>query len=618
MQYESLERRLDSAFFDRADIDELLLPALGFRYSDFIAVRDAIRDQYSEVFLDLRDTTGDIAASAMHDNRELSPQESDEFRAAIVPMMFLPGARASFTAADLVRHCDVDLETIAAVLRSVSASFDDARDPVDDVMALLRGANDLERTCLLRDDDDCYLMTARQIGSDSLRYIIENALKADPRSWRKYDRVRNEVSEALAVEAVATALQTAPFATNLKYVSPKAGVDATCLNSSCADRNARAVADAAQRGDHVRLRREIDDILGAGVGQTRRLESLIKANGGLWLSKGEWLDLRHIREARSVVVALDDLGPLSVSLGDLQEAGLPGEGGLPWITSLHDLEVISRVLDRPAEFLSYLRRRTDSGVATYFRGTDELDMFMLFIGGGLYVEPDPDEVRLAHPTAPPVSRRERKAHAADSLTTRVGTFTDPLDAWMYWQDGVSDVEVPKPRFTTHPDAAVIVDFLADGRKPGWFRSGADLLSSAGTAQKGFGKALREIARRTRSDGCSHSVCQGYAGMWGYPTFFAVTVPSNGSREVERSKLAVYMNAKRNQLNSDRSLGLLLSDQRDIIGVVYMNSAPAGGSQWEAIGAAIGLAPVGHGSRPIPPSATRATRRLRGQSKSRAR
>jgi hypothetical protein len=40
---------------------------------------------------------------------------------------------------------------------------------------------------------------------------------------------------------------------------------------------------------------------------------------------------------------------------------------LPWITSLHDLEVISAVIERPAEFLLYLRRRTDSGVATYYR-----------------------------------------------------------------------------------------------------------------------------------------------------------------------------------------------------------------------------------------------------------
>jgi hypothetical protein len=76
------------------------------------------------------------------------------------------------------------------------------------------------------------------------------------------------------------------------------------------------------------------------------------------------------------------------------------------ITSLHDLEVISKVIDRPAELLLYLRRRTDSGVATHYRGSDELDLFMLFLDGGLYVEPDPDEVRDQYPTAPPPRNRD--------------------------------------------------------------------------------------------------------------------------------------------------------------------------------------------------------------------
>ena len=74
---------------------------------------------------------------------------------------------------------------------------------------------------------------------------------------------------------------------------------------------------------------------------------------------------------------------------------------VPWVTSLHDLDVISTVIDRPSEFLLYLRRRTEAEVILYLRGVDELDFFALFLEGGLYVEPDPDEVRDAHPTVTP-------------------------------------------------------------------------------------------------------------------------------------------------------------------------------------------------------------------------
>jgi hypothetical protein len=49
----------------------------------------------------------------------------------------------------------------------------------------------------------------------------------------------------------------------------------------------------------------------------------------------------------------------------------------------------SEVLDRPAEFQLYLQRRTDPGVSKYFWSSDELDLFMLFLRGGLYVEPNP-------------------------------------------------------------------------------------------------------------------------------------------------------------------------------------------------------------------------------------
>jgi hypothetical protein len=68
---------------------------------------------------------------------------------------------------------------------------------------------------------------------------------------------------------------------------------------------------------------------------------------------------------------------------------------------------------------------------------------------------------------------------------------------MYWTEGTSPHEAAKPVLNTHPAAREIVDFLADGRKPGWIRLGADLLGLAGTAQKKLGESLREIVDKTR-------------------------------------------------------------------------------------------------------------------------
>ena len=106
--------------------------------------------------------------------------------------------------------------------------------------------------------------------------------------------------------------------------------------------------------------------------------------------------------------------------------------------------------------------------------------------------------------------------------------------------------------------------------------------------------------------------QGYAGMWGYPTFFAGTKPRSHSRAEAVGKLHSYMAAKKHQVESDRSLGLLLNLDHEIVHVIYMNDPPQEDPELDDLGAAIGLHPAGQSRRPIPPSAERQTRRLRGR------
>ena len=300
----------------------------------------------------------------------------------------------------------------------------------------------------------------------------------------------------------------------------------------CVEVKGRAVADPARRGDRARLATEIKKIFGEGARQAQRLEQLISHNHGVWLGDGSWLDLAAVREVRAIRIGLDDFGPLAVALGDLERAGLLGEGNLPWIASLHDLEVISKVVGRPAEFLLWLRRRADSEVATYYRGVDELDLFMLFMSGGLYVEPDPEETRRQHPPRPGPSRPHiQKKHQRDARATIVGTHTDLLDAWMYWTEGTSPYEAPKPAFNAHPAAQEIADFLADGQKPGWLRFGADLLGLAGTAQKNLNGSLRELVDKARTDGRWHTVVYSYPA----PPFGAIQRSSPARNHATRSE-----------------------------------------------------------------------------------
>lgn len=638
-QYRSVQDAHDAALFDRPDANGLLESQLGFTYRAFLAVREAILTSYSTQLNDILDRMADALPRTGGDESELSAGEQASLRDDAISFIFLPGQRATFTSQDLAELCDIHVDEIRAVLDLFSTEFT-VTDPVDAVMAFLGGTNALGLTGLVRAGDE-RVMISSPIGDDSFRASAESALKADPKVWRRYDqKIRSKVTELRAADAIETLLGLPPAAAPLFYVAPKKGkdpktVDERCPNplasgdltesdalfviddvAICVEVKARSVADSARRGDLKRFEQEAKTILGAGAGQARRLESLIRTNGGVWRKDGSWFDLSMVREIHTIVVGLDTFGPLAVSLGELAAAAVLGEGHVPWITSLHDLEVIAAVLDRPSEFLLYLRRRTGPGIAENYSGCDELDLFMLFVDGGLYVDPDPDEVHREHKRTPSPSRVDRQRHRDAARPTIVGTHTDDLDAWMYSVEGRSHAEAPKPRFNTHRSADELVDLLQEGQVPGWLRFGSDLLALSGEAQAQVGSAIGQICCRTRTDGQLHTIVMPYAGNQGFPVFFAASTPPDLDVEVAMDQLETYMRAKKHQLQADRAMGMVFDHERTAIGGVYMNNRPSADAELDELARRVGLRQTWK-MRPRPKSANKA-RRQRKKAKKRKR
>ena len=610
-QYDSVEDAHERALFDRPEIDVLLREHLGFTHAEFARVRDGVRERYSADLTECRDVIGEIVLRNEREGRDPTPEELAIFEPRMIDFMFRPGARAAFTAETIAADTGLDVATVIRVLQAFAIRFGELGESIDVVMSYFRGRNPLARACLLNSEPE-YLQAVGPIGSDSFRSIAESSLKPAPTAWQRYDRTRTVVSESIAVAAVERLLDTPPLASNLEYWAPKVATRPGVLGPDCVEPRqvgelvesdavfvvgdvavcvevkGRTIADAARRGDVARLEREIANTIGEATHQAQRLESLIRTNGGVWRADATWLDLNEVREIRSIVVGLDYFGPLSVCLGDLQDTNRLGDGCPPWIVSIADLEVIAKVVERPAEFLLYLRRRTDSGVAKHFRAMDELDLFMLFMGGGLYVAPDPDEVRRVHPRTPPASRKRRREHREDARPTFVGTHTDPLDLWMYWIEGTSREEAPKPTFNAPDEFMELLDWLAEDRKPGWLRFGADLLGLSGEVQTELLRQVDSMVDRTRDDHEYHTLVQAYAGVWGYPSFFAATYPTSMPIDVAANRLDTYMTAKKHQLRSDRSLGILLDQHGTRSAVVYMNETPTDDEALDTLGMTIGL------------------------------
>jgi hypothetical protein len=228
---------------------------------------------------------------------------------------------------------------------------------------------------------------------------------------------------------------------------------------------------------------------------------------------------------------------------------------LPWVVSVHDLLVFQHVLDQPEHFLTYLRRRTNRDAAMWITGSDELDILMWYLAGGFYFEPDPERIFAQHPKSNPPTAKQRRGYA-DQGRTLVGTFTDPLDAHYYWEDGTSSRPADCPgRERMEPALQGIVDSMSASSAPGWWRAAADIDGYSTQAQHGIadniGRTLVESAR----DGSFHTFTTGGTddtGRWIY--IFAAGPDTAANRE----HLRQYLRAKKHQDHADRALGVLMA------------------------------------------------------------
>ena len=569
LQYDHIRDEHDRRLFETAATSELMQEHLGYSYCDVMAVRSAMNEISAERLTHLRDETGSLLMAHKHlDPNEIPRAIMDQFMDGMVPFMFLPADRATITPADVASAGGLDISTSRRVLRSFAQQFDDSESPGKRVFDLLTGNNVFLARPLVSEDDDNFALTSNDIGLDVLRRIFERSLPTNSPDVRRYDqKARQPVSENLAKSYLASILGAPVFRESYHYLAPKEGVSVDGLGPKCAtfrqsandvegdalfliddvaiivEVKGKSIADQARRGDVRRLSRDLEATLKDGARQATRLRELIETNHGIWENRHNWLDLSRVREVRTLVVVLDDIGPLGTNLADLQHAGLLPEDRPPLVLSLHDLAVIAEIGERPSEFLLYLRRRTDSPVITYYRALDELDLYMMFLAADLYVEDDPDELRVPHPSMPPVARSERRRHGRSAIGTMVSDNCVELSVWMN-RDMLPQSDTPvKPSMNAPAELLELIDKLRALGKPGWFRCGADLLALSGKGQLRLLSTIETCARASRKDGAYHDAMIAFAGMWGFATVFIATRPDSAEVAEVKERLQLYVRAK---------------------------------------------------------------------------
>lgn len=645
-QYESIRDLHDPKLFGDQYVSRDMRAALGFDYSDYHAVRRAIRDvgaeRLSSAAAEFYGAFEDATAAANWQVEALAENVRDRAMAGLAGLFLRPGDRASFTAGDLAGRTGLDELVVRAVLAPFAQAFAPG-DATEAVSAFLGGDNPLSSRSLLVDSSDNFLSTGAQLGDDALRAAVEKALSGKAKD--RYIRVRTRASEELASSYFRALISPDQMHGNLKYWSPAPGQgpDVVGKGASGVRTTARltemdalfVVEDVAicvevkgaslrheSRGGHaVKLADDLSKTVGEAADQAERARTLIEVNHGLQ-TEGGWLDLDEVREVHSVVVTLEDLGPAGIALDSMVRAGVVKTRRVPWIVSLHDLAIITRVVEQPAELLLYLRRRTAPAFARVFHAVDELDLFMMFLGSGLFLEPDPDHIAAANAAAPPVTSAQRRRYQRSLVPKTVGTHTDPLDHWVYASESSEELDThkyPKPRFRSEPRISAIVADIARERKPGWLRAGADLLAFSGDTQTQISSIIARTAAGTRSDGKWHSAFMSQMSDHGHFGLFLGSVPTGQSVAQASARLEQYARAKAYQMHADRSLRLVVATSGEIAAIDHGRHDWQEDPELDELVVSMGLVPASRVPRSMPPpSSRRSTLRLRGTRKGKKR
>jgi hypothetical protein len=635
LQYDHIRDDHESRLFDAPVSAGLMQKHLGYSYTQVRMARRAMNEISADRMTRLRDETADLMiAHGDVESEEVPVEVMRQFMAGMVEFMFLPANRSVITPTDVATASGLDIDTARKVMNSFAQVFDHSVKPGDRVFDLLMGNNPFMMRPLMSDGLDNFALTSNDIGLDVLRRIFERALTTDPRDVNRYDqKARQPVSEGLAKAYMEKILGAHARGFGYHYRAPKAGVKAGELGSGCetlaqlsddvegdilfviddvavvVEVKGKSIADQARRGDVRRLTNDLKVTIGDGARQATRVRDLVEANGGYWADLTTWVDLSAIREVRTVVAVLDDIGPLGTNLADLQQAGILPTERPPIVLSLHDLAVIAEVGERPSEFLLYLRRRTDSRVISHYRALDELDLYMMFLDADLYVPEDPDKVRADHPTAPPATRDERRRFESSDVGTMVGDNGEELTLWMQRDKLPEDQQPAKPTISAPAELLQLIDQMRSDGHSGWLRLGADLLALAGETQQRLLGTIHTSARSTRTDGRYHNAMTAYAGLWGHPTVFVATHPVTLPGEHAIQLLRQYARVKQYQLQSDRAYGLLFTDRGVLEDSFYLSSVPDHDSELDAQIAELKLFPVATRPPTVPPSARRPTKRL---------
>ncbi|MEU7212594.1 preprotein translocase subunit SecA [Streptomyces sp. NPDC044989] len=564
---------------------------LGFDSTDALAVLNACHHLQQVNMNGRMEAMAMAAENAIASTRddELNPELTELARAGFVSLFEPSADEATVAIEDVAAHTGIAEERVRAVVGRFRLDLGTTT-PAEVIDKFTVGNNPLRMRPLIASDSARIMLPHPVLSVVAVRENLEVHLKTSS-AWNTYAKHRGDLLESRTRAALGRVLPGAHYRDAFEYYVPVNDAEERTADPAkytkrvegdhlvvlddvaiIVEDKAVALSALSRGGKTARLRTDLTGIITKAAEQAGRMRDGIERDGGLRIEGEGWVDLSHIREIHTITVSLDDLSTVMTATAELVRAGLLSLGSIPWTVSLHDLELITELVARPAEFLLYLRRRRNPDVTVMFNAPDELDLFLYFFEAGLWVEPDPARVRTAFPFMPEPTTAELRRYRAQKPVF-LSSRTDALDQWYYTKARAGDDQetAPKPAMPA-PPVAPLIDELQSRNVTGWLSIGATLLSGATTAQHQFARNGDDLLNSPSPSGSGRSLtvpatgsvdpAEGWLLVW-------ATRPAGKDPVSEEKRLRDYLRAKKHQLGIPRGVVFLYDEPtRDLVGAYY--------------------------------------------------
>jgi hypothetical protein len=452
---------------------------------------------------------------------------------------FMPGVWAMnrlgeallITPGELAAAAEVGQEAAAHYLEELSLSFGQPDD------GWFRLAERLREHPFIEVETDTYMLTVPGADLWAIRPLFERVLKEEG----SYLKHRGNWLERRAEQLLDGVLQPDEVHHSLHYEAtdedgnPLEGeIDVLLRLGSVAilvEAKSATMRPGARRGGDAFIK-HLRETLTKAARQGTHAGKALGRNPNLRAADGSEAKLgAGVHEVRQIAVTLDDLSAVAPVIWELAGTKvMPAELKMPWVVTLHELDLVTQTIEWPPQLVHFLRRRARLNEIGGLAATDELDWWMHYLGAGLYFE-DEEEAR----------------------RVRFTSLTDPLDAWILHERGIREKPAPRPGVKVPGGTREFLDLLCSERPDGWIQAACALLEPNHDSQASLWRDMKKMRRQARKRNRVQRRMLGFEGS--KPMMIcAVVVPAGGEEHLADS-LAAYVSERIEEEGRQRVLGI---------------------------------------------------------------